>query len=252
VTVSGPGAQPRRVVAIHQPNFFPWLGYFDKIVRADVFVVLDHVQFPKSRPGSWLNRVQLSVGGRPAWVTMPVVRTYHGLRRIDEMSIDNTSAWRRKLLQLLRSSYGRAAAFAEVFPAVSPLVENGTDSFVDYNLSAITTLCERLGIGTGHLVRSSTLAVEGQATDLLVGLVRHVGGTVYLAGGGAGGYQDDTLFHGAGLDVEYQRFQHPVYPQRGAVDFVPGLSILDALFNCGFANTSALLTRRPAGNGAPA
>jgi hypothetical protein len=239
-------------VAIHQPTFFPWLGYFDKIVRADVFVVLDHVQFPKSRPGSWLNRVQLSVGGRPAWVTMPVVRTYHGLRRIDEMAIDNTSPWRRKLLQLLRSSYGRAPAFAEVFPIVAPLVENATDCLVDYNLAAIEALCERLGIGTAHLVRSSTLQVAGHATELLVGLVQCVGGRVYLAGGGAGGYQEDALFHAAGLELEYQRFQHPVYAQRGAVDFVPGLSILDALFNCGFADTAALLTRSGAGNGAPA
>ena len=243
MSLSEPGP-PRRVVAIHQPNFFPWLGYFDKIARADVFIVLDHTQFPKSRPGSWSNRVQLAVHGKPAWVTMPVVRSYHGLRRIDEMMIDNQSPWRRKLLQLLRSSYGRTAAFQDVFEAISALVDNATDRLVDYNLGAITALCERLGLPAARMVRSSQLGIDEHATELLVALVKSVGGTVYLSGDGAGGYQRDELFHDAGIAIEYQAFTPPVYPQRGTDTFVPGLSVVDALFNCGFAGTAGLLTRR--------
>ena len=232
-----------RVVAIHQPNFFPWLGYFDKIARADAFVILDHVQFNKSRPGNWSNRVQMAVGGAAAWVTMPVVRAYEGGRRIDEMLIDNHAPWRKKLLQLLRSNYGRAAGFREVFPFVTELIENPTDRVADYNIGAVTAVCARLGLRTDHMVRSSRLPVEGRATDMLVGLVKQVGGTRYLAGGGSGGYQEDDKFQAAGLDVEYQHFQHPVYAQRGEGTFVPGLSILDALFNCGFGGAARLLAR---------
>jgi len=230
----------KRVVAIHQPNFFPWLGYFDKIVRADVFVVLDHVQFPKSE-GNWSNRVKLAVNGAPAWVTMPVVRAYEGFRRIDEMQIDNAAPWRRKLLQLLRTNYGKALAFGEAFPLVESWVEYPADLLADYNLHAIRSICDCLRLRSSHIVRSSTLAVDGTKTDLLVNIVKAVQGTVYLSGDGSAGYQDDALFMAAGIDVACQRFVHPVYPQRRGADFIAGLSALDAIFHCGFEGGSKLL-----------
>jgi hypothetical protein len=229
-----------RIVAIHQPNFFPWLGYFDKIVRADVFVVLDHVQFPKSE-GNWSNRVRLAVNGEASWVTMPVRRDYEGFRRIDEMQIDNDAPWRRKLTQTLRTNYGKAAAFKDVFPAVESWIANPTDSLADYNLAGITAICERVGLECSHIVRSSALQVTGAKTDLLVNVVRATGGNTYLSGDGSAGYQDDAAFAAAGIGVEYQRFVHPVYPQRGSAEFVPGLSILDAIFHCGFEGTGKLL-----------
>ena len=90
-------------------------------------------------------------------------------------------------------------------------------------------------------MRSSTLEVEGGKTDLLVAITRRVGGTVYMAGGGAGGYQDDAMFAEAGLGVVYQAFRHPTYPQHGVEAFVPGQSILDVLFNVGFQHAGRLL-----------
>ena len=82
-----------RIVAIHQPNFFPWLGYFDKIARANVFVILDSVQFPKKQ-GNWMNRVRVLVHGKPHWLTVPVDRTFHGVRSVREMQIASDSPWR--------------------------------------------------------------------------------------------------------------------------------------------------------------
>jgi len=240
-----------RVVAIHQPNFFPWLGYFDKIARADVFVMLDHVQFPKSE-GNWSNRVRLSVNGAPAWVTMPVVRDYEGFRRIDEMRIDNRAPWRRKLTQLLRTNYGKAAFFKDAFAAAERWIENPTDSVVDYNLAAVTAICQRLGLESSHIVRSSTLPVSGTKTDLLVSVVKAVKGTTYLSGDGSTGYQDDAAFAEAGIDLVHQRFTHPVYSQRADAPFMAGLSVLDALFHCGFEGTFAMLDspRRDGGSSA--
>lgn len=235
----------RRVVAIHQPNFFPWLGFFDKLIRADVFIVLDHVQFPKSE-GNWSNRVRMAVNGEAAWVTMPVVRDYEGFRRIDEMQIDNRAPWRRKLLQLLRTNYGRAQAFRDVFPQVESWVETPADLVADYNMRVITAICSRLGLRASHMVRSSTLGVDGAKSELVANLAKRVGGTVYLSGDGSGGYLDEEVLTSAGLAVEYQRLVHPVYPQRAGHDFIPGLSILDAIFHCGFEGTSKVLdvTRR--------
>jgi hypothetical protein len=221
------------VVAIHQPNFFPWLGFFAKAAQADVFILLDHVQFPKTK-GNWGNRVQWMVGGAPRWATMPVRRDYHGVRRFDEMLTCSATAWRSDLLRTLRMNYSRAAAFSQSFPTVEPLVLNPSPHLADYNCQAILTLADRLGLGTDRFVRSSSLRCEGQATDLLVSLVRAVGGTAYLSGRGSSGYLEPEQFAAAGLELLYQSFSHPTYPQIAGEAFVPGLSCLDAVFNCGF------------------
>jgi hypothetical protein len=228
-----------RVVAIHQPNFFPWLGYFNKIVRADVFILLDHVQYPKPR-GNWSNRVKVLVNGVPTWMTMPVEHNYPGFRRIDEIRVDERTPWRRKLVNLLQPNYSRAAAFKTVFPVVREWIECPADRVVDYNLNAVTGICDRLGISTAHLVRSSTLGMDGSKSRLLIDLITAVGGNVYLTGDGAGGYMEEGLFAAAGIEVMHQQFQHPAYDQ-GHADFVPGLSIVDPLLHCGFERTAQLV-----------
>jgi WbqC-like protein len=229
------------VVAIHQPNFFPWLGYFAKLARADVFVVLDDVQFEKSGAGTWSNRVRLLVAGRPAWITMPIRRDYHGVRAVNEMQIDAGQPWRDKLLKTIKASYARAPHFGEVFPLVEVLVGNPTESLVEYNVSAVKSIRDALSLPERPFVRSSSLGVTTHATDRLIDLVRAVGGTTYLAGGGAAGYQEDDKFAAAGIELRFQNFEHPTYPQRQGAEFVPGLSCLDALLHCGLAGTAALL-----------
>jgi len=229
-----------RLVAIHQPNFFPWLGYFDKLARCDLFIVMDNAQFSKTG-GTWSNRVKLLVQGKPTWVTMPIVRAYHGVRTIREMEINNATPWRDKLLGTIQMNYRRAPCFDAVYPVLADLVATPGDSVTDYNLVAITGLARALGLDTTKLVLGSTLDVQGKATDLLVNMVRAVGGTAYLCGGGVSDYQEDEKLLGAGLRLAYQQFRHPVYSQAGAADFVPGLSIVDALMNVGFAETAQLI-----------
>ncbi|HMT10176.1 MAG TPA: WbqC family protein, partial [Ignavibacteria bacterium] len=87
-----------KIAAIHQPSFFPWLGFFNKIVRSDVFVILDNVQFPKTG-GYWANRVKLVVGGKGEWVTMPINRSYSGTKNINEIEIDKSRSWNQKMLK---------------------------------------------------------------------------------------------------------------------------------------------------------
>jgi hypothetical protein len=231
--------EKRRLVAIHQPNFFPWLGYFNKIARADVFIVLDNVQFSKTG-GTWSNRVRFLLEGRPTWATLPVERSFHGVRLVREMRIADRP-WRVRLLRTLRGAYGRASYFHEVFPLVEELIETRTDMLAEFNLTVVRALTTRLGLDLGKLIVGSTLGLEGVGTDLLVSAVRAVGGSAYLCGGGAQGYQDDERFVRARIGLVQQMFQHPVYPQHGAGEFVPGLSILDALMNCGFVGTRKLI-----------
>lgn len=227
-----------RIAAIHQPNFFPWLGYFDKIARADVFVILDDVQHQKTG-SNWSNRVRLLVSGEPRWVTAPVERPPHGTVRVDEARLAD-GPWRDKLLKAIELNYRRAPAFARVMDIVAPLVTNPEELLAGYNIHAIEAIAGALGLADNR-VRASGFAVAGAANERLVALVRAAGCDTYLAGGGAAGYQDDASFEAAGLKLKYQSFAHPVYPQRGAAQFVAGLSILDALMNCGVERTRELI-----------
>lgn len=223
----------RKLVAIHQPNFFPWLGYFDKIARADIFLVMDNAQFPKSGKGCWGNRVKLLVNGQPAWVTAPVDRSYQGVISFAEMKYDD-SRWRDKTLRTIQMSYSKAPFFKQVFPFITELVNYPSNNLAEYNFNAIRAIMGAIGLNTDKLVLGSTLNAEGNATDLLISMVKAVDGTAYLCGGGADGYQEDEKFAAAGLELVYQSFSHPTYSQKGSVEFIPGLSIIDALMNLGF------------------
>lgn len=233
----------RRLVAIHQPNFLPWLGYFDKLARAAVFVVLDDVQFPRTSKGTWMNRVKLLVGGAPKWVTMPVVRAEGIGRPINEVRIDDAQPWREKTLRTIRHEYARAAHFDEAFPLVEEILGEETDNLADFNERGVRRLAEAIGIDTSKLVRSSTLDADGAATELMVALTKAVGGDAYLAGGLApDAYHEDEQFAAAGVELVLQRFEHPTYDQ-GTDEFVPGLSVVDALMHVGAERVRSLLER---------
>ena len=217
--------------AIHQPNFFPWLGYFDKIRRADVFVFLDDVAYPKSGSGagSWVNRVRIAIGGVPAWVGAPV-RREHGVQKIRDVLIDDRQPWRRKLLRTLEINYRRAPNFDAGMAVLAPLISYETSRLAEFNMNAIGRLCAELGV-QARFARQSELETRHASTELLIELTRKVGADAYLCGGGADDYQDDRLFTAAGIELIRQHFQTPPYGDPGA--FMPGLSVIDYLMKAG-------------------
>lgn len=227
-----------RRAAIHQPNFFPWLGYFHKIARADVFVFLDDAQHPATG-STWSNRVRLLVAGEPRWVTAPMLRPAHGTQRLDEVAWA-PQPWRDKLLKTLAANYSRAPCFAEAMGLLEPLVRNPEPRLAPYNMHAVRTLAAAFGIAT-QMRQASEFAIDSTATERLAALTKRVQCDTYLAGGGAQGYQEDVLFGQAGLRLEYLSFRHPVYPQRGSEAFQPGLSVIDALMHCGLERTRRLI-----------
>jgi hypothetical protein len=157
------------------------------------------------------------------------------------MQISDAAPWRSRILKTIDESYRRAPHFATVFPFLTALIRNPADSLPEFNLAAIRALVEMLGLDPARLVLGSRLGVEGKATGLLIAMVEAVGGTAYLCGDGAQGYQEDAKFPAAGLRLIRQQFQHPRYPQHNSGEFTPGLSIIDVLMNCGFDQTRALV-----------
>lgn len=230
------------LVAIHQPNFFPWLGFFDKLVRADRLVLLDNVQFQK-KGGTWSNRVRIMVNGEPQWLTAPIDRAYHGVRNISEMKFAD-SDWRVRTVATIRRAYGRAPHFDEMAALIEPLVQNPDQSLASYNELALTRIAETFGVESSKFVRATNLArVSGAGTELLASIVKAAGGTTYLSGDGAEGYQKDDAYREAGVGLRMQAFRHPTYRQTGAgsQEFHPGMSVIDVVANVGISGARELL-----------
>jgi hypothetical protein len=234
----------RMLAAIHQPNFFPWLGYFDKIRRADIFILLDQVAYPRAGSGgmgSWANRSLLNIGGEPRWVGAPVRRVPLGTP-IRDVAIDDTQPWRTKLVRTLATYYNRAAHYSRAMRLIESLILARETNLAAFNAAVIRAIAVHLEIET-RFVRQSDLTAEGHGTELLINLVKAVGCDAYLAGGGAGGYQEDHLFPAHSVELVYQNFAPRPY---GPADrFVPGLSVIDYLMHDGRPLAEAFQEKPP-------
>ena len=229
-----------KIVAIHQPNFFPWLGYFDKIARSDVFVFLDHVQFPKTG-GFWGNRVKMLIAKESRWVTAPIKRDFHGTAIVNGVEWDDNQPWRMKYRKTLILNYGRTPFYNETIEMLAPLIELPISNLSHFNMQVIKTIAEYVGIRHQHFIASSQLHVQGSATEMLKEIAEKVNCSAYMCGGGAMGYQDNSVFERSGIDLLYQNFKHPTYKQAGVEKFIGGLSIIDALMNIGRDGVSKLM-----------
>ena len=214
------------ILAAHQPQFMPWLGYFDKMLRSDMFVLLDNVQFKKNE---WQNRNRVLMNGAPTWLTVPVL--HHFGQNICEVPVNNAGDWKSKHLKTLRQCYGKTPFFKEVYEQVLGLYAAERKELCTINLDSIELLKKNLGIGT-RTVLASGLTLEGVSTARLVNLCLQMGADTYLAGTGGHDYMDLGLFQKAGIKVIFQEYKHPEYNQGGSA-FVPYLSALDLLFHCG-------------------
>lgn len=220
------------LVAIHQPNFLPWLGWFDKLAKVDRFVLLDTAAHQLTG-SNYTNRVQILAQGVPRLITVPVTRGREERSRIDRLRVAENGVWRRKLRKTLEQAYASAPFFAPTITLLEPMLAAETQSVCELNLLGIHAIAAALRLPASRMVRASALTAEGEGTDRLVALVRAVGGDAYLTGHGADGYQEDDKFAAAGIRVVRQSYCNPPYPQIGADAFVAGLSAVDALMNCG-------------------
>lgn len=229
------------VYAVHQPDFLPWFGFFNKIKQSDVFVILDDAQFQKTG-GSYMNRVQFLINGEPKHFTVPIVRNYHGTRLVNEAEYRGED-WKERWLKTFQTNYARCMHFPEAMDLVRSICAVQRDGLCDFNMAAVELICEGLGLGTDRFVRSSSLGVGATRAQRIVDIGLAVGCCTYLSGTGARAYNDEDLFRAAGIRLTYQQFEHPRYRQPGVEEFCPGLSILDVIANCGLSETARLLVQ---------
>lgn len=225
-----------RVVAIHQPNFLPWLGFFHKMTLADVFILLDNVPFTKN---GFQNRVKIKSAQGEQWLTVPVLTKGRFGQLTCEVLINNNVRWQKAHLGTLRANYRRAPYYEKVLAWLKPLYRETPTHLAAFNQSLIEAVLRQLSLPS-ELVVASSVALEGNGPELLLHLVQAVSGNVYLSGPSGRDYLDASIFQRAGIKVEFQRFQHPVYPQLYG-DSIPGLSIIDLLMNVGPSKTVSYL-----------
>lgn len=228
------------ICGIHQLHYLPWLRYFDKIARSDVFVILDNIQYNKS---GWQNRNKIKGDGGPMLLSVPV-HAPHGCL-LHEVTIDDTQPWRRKHLQAIRQQYGRAPYFTQYADFLDETYTRVWKTLNALNRHMLAFFLQALGIHT-RVAYSSDFNVPGIATGRLINLIRAVGADTYFSGAYAlDCYLDAAQLASAGIGLRLQDWRAPVYPQLHG-PFVADLSVLDLLMQCGPDSLDVLMGERVA------
>ena len=217
-------------IAISQPTYLPWLGYFDLMDQVDVFVLLDSVQFEKQ---SWQQRNRIKTPLGLQWLTVPVVFRGRLGQRIDQVEIRD-AGFAEKHLRAIELNYRRSLHFDEYFPAVENIFRECKNALlVDLNVHFLEWMRNIFGIGT-PLIRSSSLRVEGRRSALLVNLCRSCEANEYISPLGSSVYllNDLPQFNHEGIEIHFQNYSHPEYRQLFP-PFCPFASALDLIFNEG-------------------
>ncbi len=226
------------LVGIHQPHYLPWLRYFEKIARSDVFVLLEDVAFTKN---GWQNRNRIKTAQGAQLLTLPVrVSLGQPIHTVELVRSEEALAKHARAIEM---NYRKAPYFARYWPELEPFFHRSWERLAEIDREMLVTLLRLLGIDTP--VRSSLeFRTEGTGTERLVELVRAVGGTAYLTGGYAlQTYLDPETMRRAGIELVVQEWTPPVYRQQyPAVGFIPDLCVLDLLFNEGERSLEILLS----------
>ena len=229
-------------IAIHQPNLFPWLGYFQKVLESDTFVFLDHTINNRSE-STYTRRVELiNNQGNNFFITIPITKKHSNFLPLTEWEINTlTPGFPDKIKDTIFFAYKKHPYFDLVFPFIETFFDfSTTNSIVDKNIEFISSICNSLKINT-KIERSSNLKVTKSKTDLLIEIVGKCQGSKYLSGKGGISYQDPEMFKEHNIELAIIEYKNFAYPQLNSKQQVIGLSIIDCLMNNGFEKTAELL-----------
>jgi hypothetical protein len=224
-------------LAVMQPYFFPYIGYWQLIQAADRFVIYDDVNYI---PRGWVNRNRLLINGRPSYITVPLQKSSRN-KRICDTFLQPSPRWRNKMIGSIEHTYRNAPYFAEVNPVVEKAIRHDTDDLSAYLANQLQTLANFLGMSTEFVATSRVYQnndLSGQERVLDICNREHVSAYINPRGGRALYERDEFKHHG--VDLYFIETQPFTYSQR-ASGFVPDLSIIDVLMNCGREGTGDLL-----------
>lgn len=227
------------IITIHQPEHLPWLGFFNKLSKAEVFVILDSVQFEKNY---FQNRNRIIGSNGVQYIGIPASTTGHmeGTIATTKIAAATNPKWKTKYLNTIRQSYSKHPFFAEVFPLLEKALSIQTDNLCDINIAIFQSFAEAMGFFPNY-VRSSTLKASGLKSDLILNICKELNADVYIAGPSGRDYLDMQSFADSGIKVVFNDYHHPTYPQKKCETFVPYMSALDLFMNVGFEEGKRIL-----------
>jgi hypothetical protein len=226
------------ITVIHQPDFLPYLGFFDRLLDADVLVYLDHVQFTSGGKECWTNRDKIKSPNGPVWLTVSVRKALLGTPINEIMLADN--GWQQKNLSLIYENYRYADYFNEFYPVLERVYQLPLQTLTEFNELMLASIMNLLLDKVPIIVKSSGMGVGGYKNDLLVKILEELNSHTYISGIGARSYIDQDKFHKNGIQLIWQNFTHPIYPQQFD-RFIPNLSCIDLLMNCGAQTSKNIL-----------
>ncbi|MBL8012787.1 MAG: WbqC family protein [Candidatus Omnitrophica bacterium] len=218
------------IVTIHQPQYLPWLGYFDKADRADTFILLDDVQFKKNE---WQNRNKICTSQGWQWLTVPVLHDFG--QKINEVKINNKVDWRKSHLRAIELNYSRAPFYDQYIEVFQTAYQRSWEYLAQINVYFIERIIELLGVKT-KIVLSSEYNASQNPTQRLIDLCKQFDAQIYLSGKDGSKYMDFSEFEASRIKIRVQDFKHPKYRQQWPAkegDFISHLSVIDLLFNYG-------------------
>ena len=222
------------IVSVHQPQYTPWLGYFDKIDRADVFVLLDSVQFKKNE---WQNRNKIKTAQGWQWLTVPVRYKYPQL--INEVKINTAVKWQHQQRQSILSNYRKAPYYGYLEKFFEEIFSSHWELISDLNITVVQRLAALLGIDTPLYVSSQLGELPNDPDERLIAITKYFSADTYLAGSGGSQYMDLKKYENSRQKVIFQGYKHPVYNQLFG-KFEPYMSVIDLIFNHGQESLSIL------------
>jgi hypothetical protein len=217
------------IVSTSRPYFAPFPGFFSRVYRSDLFVILDNVQFPRGT--TWITRNRFKNDQGTLWMTVPVWKKGLGLQNFKNVRICHDSYLQVKHLKSLKQAYANAPYFSEHLAFLNHIFSTGVERLIDFNMAILRHLMLHMGIDT-EIRRLSELNISAKGERLPLEICRYCKASSYLAPGAAANYLDPRLFERGGIDLVFHKPKPCTYPQLWG-DFLPDLSAFDLVFNCG-------------------
>lgn len=228
-----------KIVASHQPHFFPWLGYLDKMAKSDLFLINDVAQIELQSPMT-RNRI-IDRFGNVKYISCSIDKEGYITKRNSEVKIKDWTKKRISLLSIIKDAYYAAPYWREISPYINSIIKADYTYIIDLQMATVTLLRDLLCVNTPIKFHSELVYNEGNnVSERIAQKIYSVNGNVYLSGVGAKKYMDESEFEKLGIKVVYQEFVYPEYKQIHSETFIPNMSAIDMLFNCGIKNSKEM------------
>jgi len=223
------------ILSAHQPEFLPWLGYISKASMADVYFILDHIQFGKELFQN-RNKIRIKSDRGWQWLTVPVRNTKKHLINWKDVKIDNTQNWKQKHLNSIKYSYSKTKYFDKIYNEIEKIYLKKYTFMIDLNTVFMKYAFKQFDINIPIYKTSELIAqgynIKGQKSDLIINLCKIVNAKTFIFGSYGRDYIEKEKFVKNNIVYLFQNFEHPVYKQYHG-NMISNMCFLDYLFNCG-------------------